>query len=115
MNETISVEMNKDRTIYVSLTGVGSDIAVDVTDRIEDTLDDFGLNNSGGYWILMLVLMAGAFYFCRNSGSMRVVMPLVVLGIAMSAGWLDAWVIVLLSLAAAFGVYVIFRRTSSGV
>ncbi|MBA7671511.1 hypothetical protein ES703_79669 [subsurface metagenome] len=80
----------------------------------EDSLDTVGLNNSAGYWLAMLGFMALMFYVFRRSAILRVLMPLLVMGLGLVMGWIDTWIIVLLALGAGVTIWALLRRRIAG-
>jgi len=80
----------------VELIGLDLDSMGGFMDTTAGTIAD---TIPGGMWWPCLLLMAGMFYLTRNNGTLRVVLPLVVLGVFIAAGWLDTWLIIVLALA----------------
>lgn len=75
----------------------------------------WGLDNPAGRWIIILCGMAVAFIFTyKRSRLLSVVAPLMVLGIGIVMGWVDTWIIVLLSLGAGVVIYGMIKRRTQG-
>lgn len=102
-------------TVGISPGGVpGVDVAESIWDRFMATLSDWGLDNPIGQWLIMLVLMFIAFMVFHKSETMRVAMPMLIMGVFIVAGWVDTWVIILLALGAGFTLWNLFRKKVSG-
>ena len=94
--------------------GEGGGITEGAGEDILHVLDLFGLDNTVGHWIVLLVLMVGGFILCRKSQILRVVVPLVVLAIAIVMNWIDTWIIVLLALGAGVTIFSLLRKKAVG-
>ncbi len=81
---------------------------------LEDSLDSLGLNNAPGYWIAIMVVMGVAFYGFRRSEVLRVLVPLLILGLGMVIGWIETWIIVLLALGAGVTIFMLLRKRIAG-
>lgn len=94
--------------------GTGEQVIKNFQDWIEEFLYRFGLNNDMGHWIVIIFAMACLFLATYKSPVIRVVLPLMVLGVAIVAKWLDIWIIVLLAMGAGLTIWGILRRRMSG-
>lgn len=74
----------------------------------------WNLQDTSVRWIIVIISMGGCFYFFRRSNVLRVLMPLMVFGLALILGWLPAWVVVLLALGAGLTIYNILSKHMRG-
>lgn len=72
------------------------------------------LDSDVGHWIVVILVMVLLFLISYKSSILRVALPLLVLGAAFVANWIDQWLIVLLALGAGLTLWGIFRRKASG-
>jgi len=91
------------------LTGADS-----IIDRLEQWIINAGMDNPVGYWVILLVGMVVLFLLAYKSPILRVVLPLVFLGLMLIWGKVDTWLIVLLALGAGLTLWGIFRRKAHG-
>lgn len=87
------------------------DIIDDVSTWIDGGLSTFGLDGTFGHWLLMLIGMVVMFVIFRKHRTMRVVAPLMVIGLGIIGRWIPLWMVIMLALAAGFAIWIIFRRT----
>ena len=81
---------------------------------IEDMLKGWGMSNEFGHWMIMLVLMVTAFIALHKSEVLRVMIPVLIFGLAMIIGWVEWWFIILLALGAGVTMYSMLRRKMAG-
>lgn len=93
-------------------TGPGT--ARNLLDLINSSIDEWGLNNAFGHWVILLGVMILLFVVFIRSDAMRVIMPLAAMAVAIVVGWVDVWVIVLLSLGVGLEIWRATRRKVSG-
>lgn len=103
-DNVIKLTMNKNRTIHANYATEEDVSVVDIADKIEGTLDSIGANNPVGYWVVTICGMVVLFYLNRDDERMRIIMPLMVLGLGLIMGWLSAPVIVAIAVIAAVGI-----------
>lgn len=101
--------------------GSGGSAAIDAAEegrqllaKMEGSLDNVGMNNSVGHWVVMLLFMLLVFYVARKSETMRVVLPLLVFGLAMVMGWVEQWIAILLIIVAGAVIAGITRKALGG-
>lgn len=85
-----------------------------ILSNIEDWVDNLGMDNTVGWWVLLLLGMVIIFFLVYDSKVMRVALPLVYLGLFIIWGKVDQWLIILLALGAALALYKLFRKSTSG-
>lgn len=91
------------------LTGAAS-----IIDSLEQWIVNVGMDNPVGYWVILLIGMVLLFLVAYKSPLLRVVLPLVFLGLMLIWGKIDTWLIVLLALGAGLTLWGIFRRKAHG-
>jgi hypothetical protein len=90
-------------------------VPFDPVGGIDRWLARFGLNNEGGHWMLLLVLMGASFaIFYKINAVLRVVFPLVIFAIAIAVGWVSIWIVILLALGAGVTAFTILRKQVAG-
>jgi len=72
------------------------------------------LDSDVGHWIIVLLAMVALFLVAYKSAILRVALPLLVLGTAFVADWIDKWLIILLALGAGLALWGIFRKKVNG-
>lgn len=98
----------------VAEDGVIPEGAGDIIDNVTEWLEQYGLDNPAGHWLIMIIAMVILFVVSYKSELLRVVFPLLVLGICIIIQWVDTWVVVLLALGAGLSIYSLFRRKAQG-
>lgn len=111
VDQTVSV----DNATYIAVFSKGAVIpgeddphepaVTGVWGKIQSSLDTVGLNNQMGRMFVIIVAMVAGFWAVRNSGAMRVVVPLGIMAVAIVGGWLPIWIVVLLALGAGVWVF----------
>lgn len=96
-------------TIIMPSEGFGS-----LTGRISEWFSGFGIVQDVMYWILVMVGMVVLFVIARDSKLMRVVLPLMLLGLALLVGWVNPWIIALLAMGVGVVVYMATRKVVTG-
>lgn len=92
-----------------TLTKTGTE---SILDNMDNWLDQYGLNTTAGYWMLLLIGMVILFLIAYRDRVMRVALPLLLLGFFMVKQFIDSWLIILLALGAGLALYGIFKRRS---
>ena len=85
-----------------------------IVEGFEAWLDNWGLNNQAGHWLVLLVVMVLLFIIAYKSEILRVALPLVAMATAIGFGWIDVWVIILLALGAGLSLFALFRKKVQG-
>jgi len=89
--------------------------ATDFLDKINIQIENWGMNNPMGHWMIILVIAIVLFVIFIKSPALRVFMPLMAIAGGMIAGWIDAWIIILLALGVGFYLWRTVRgRTADG-
>lgn len=79
-----------------SVSGSGDVPGVDDwTDWVSTLLADNNLDNTGGHWLVIFILMALVMIFFRHLPLAATIMVIIIFVGALLLGWLDPWVIVL--------------------
>lgn len=76
-------------------------------------LDNYGLDNTAGHWliiILLLIIVAAVFGVYGKMPLVATVICMCIFGFALWAKWVDQWIIVLLAIAAGFTLWRMFRK-----
>lgn len=94
--------------------GVGGGSAGDLIGEIEDTIERYGLNNSVGHWMILIVLMVGSFLMLREHRLLRIIVPLACLALGIAWSWVDVWIVVLLALGAGVWLVGFFKKRLAG-
>lgn len=86
----------------------------DILVNINEWIAERGMDNPAGYWIIVIIAMALSFMLTIQSPVLRVLLPVLIFGFAIVAGWLETWVIVLLALVAGGSVFALMRKKMHG-
>lgn len=89
------------------------DTDIEPLDMLNAFLGKYGLANSIGYWIALIVLMALSFMFFSGSNFMKILMPLLVLGVFIVAGLVDQWLVILLAIPAGLIIVFIIKKVTT--
>lgn len=74
-------------------------------EKIEEMLGRFGLNNTAGRWLVILVLMAIFFIIFYKSKLLRVLVPCLVLGFGFLMEWMEQWLVILIVMFVGLGLW----------
>ena len=85
-----------------------------IGEKIKRWIVAIGMDNPVGHWIIMLGLMCLMFIIFHKSEVLRVLMPLLILGLGMVIEWVDVWIVALLALGAGFTIFRALRKQISG-
>jgi hypothetical protein len=85
-----------------------------IIDRIDDWLENIGLDNAGGHWLALILGMLALFMLCYRSELMRVVFPLCLFASAIIFGWIDLWFVILLAFGAGVFIFSMLRKKATG-
>lgn len=80
---------------------------------IPDAIDEF-IDSAVGHWLILISAMMILFVIFRKYESLRIVFPLLAFGAALVAGWIAAWVVILLALGAGISIYSILKGKMTG-
>lgn len=93
-----------------SIPGIG-----DIGPSVKGLLGLFGMNNSRGYWLFLFIVEVLTIIGTLKSPKwIRVMMPLVVIGLFLSFNMLETWIVVFLGIVCAVGVFAFWRTSITG-
>lgn len=95
-------------------TGVTDPTPGGLLNTIMAFFSEQGWDSEVGRWILLLCGMVLLFLLAYRSEILRVVFPLLLLGAALIAGWVDRWLLIILGLGLGVWLFVIFRKRTHG-
>lgn len=102
---------------YSSTLNPSDDRGLDVGGWLEglmNGLDDIGMNNVLGHWIIIISLMVICYLMLRQDRVLRVIIPLAVFGAGIALSWVDLWIVVLLAIGIGFTVFKVVRPKIGG-
>lgn len=79
-----------------------------------DTIDNIGLDNPGGHWLIILILMILVALMVWKDKLLRIILPLGVLAFGLVTSFLDLWIVILLAIVAGGIVFGIIRKRLAG-
>jgi hypothetical protein len=83
---------------------------------LNSLLDSWGMNNTAGHWMIILglcVLWAALFGVFGKMPLVATVLCVLTFGLGIYIGWVDKWIIALLSIAAGFVIYKMFKKNTA--
>lgn len=108
--------VTENMTIYCDFERVvgGGDDAYEtgskLWERFTTSLDSVGLGGTMGRMMAVIVGMSVAFFLTRKHGAFRIMAPVAVLGLGIVGGWVPIWITVVLSLAVAGFILLVWKR-----
>lgn len=94
--------------------GTGAGFVGGLSESISTWLQNYGLDNPIGHYVVIIIGMVALFLVLYKSALLRVVVPLLLFGLAILSNWIDPWIIVLLALGAGLTIYGLLRKKTVG-
>lgn len=100
-------------SVVSSRTGTGG-ASDSLMRQILAFVTQYGLNDTAGKWLILIVGMVILFIVFFKSPILRVTVPLLWLGLFIATKWVDTWIVVLLALVAGGVIAQILRKKLGG-
>lgn len=86
----------------------------DLLQRMKDTLASFGMDNPTGRYVALMLVMFLLFIIFHKDEKLRLILPLVALGLWILLGWVEMWLTALLALGAGVTIWQLVRHKAAG-
>lgn len=94
--------------------GVAAPLTGGLVDNVSNWLSNMGMDNSVGWWVVLIVGMVLLFLVAYDSNILRVVLPLLFMGLMIVWGKIDIVIVILLIMGAGFTAWRLFRKQTGG-